>query len=907
MITETLLEKARLHVRRWFARRMPKHMVFHDLEHTLTVARTAVALGQSMQLPFSQIALLELAALFHDTGYANVYKGHEQESARLADAFLKKHKVSRRDIGLVHRLILATVLDAVPADTLEKIMRDADSAKAGQADFSEKSELLRLELGTVRGARPKGRAWLQENIDYLKGHRFHTPQGRRRYQQQKRINLGHMEEQVKHPALEDPLQGAANDRYFDRDLSWLAFNERVLQEARDPEVPLLERIKFLAIFSSNLDEFYRVRVASLRSLAKLGRSDRTALGITPAKLVEQINRRTLLQQQEFGELYRNTLLPALEQHGIRILQEDRLTAAQKRFVRTLFKDRVQPLLNTAVVRPGNAPFIEDRKLYFACRIKAKGKSGGTRTVLLNIPSSELGRFVVLPSSTGSTDILFLDDVVRMGLKHLFAGHKVLHCHAIKLSRDAELHLDEEFTGNVKEKVKKSLKKRQTGVPSRFLFDHAMPKETLRELRALLGLKKADLVPGGRYHNFNDLMQLPVEGHPELRFTPWPPLPHPLLAVEGSLFAVVARQDVLLHYPYHDFGQFIRWLREAATDAAVRHISVSLYRVADGSAVCAALLDALHNGKKVTVFVEVQARFDENSNLFWGEALEQAGAEVLYSYAHLKVHCKLCLVERRELRRTVRYAYLGTGNFNERTARIYSDMGLFTNDPRTCREVAEVFAHLKARSHRPAIENLLMAPISLRSRLEELIDREIAHAMRGHEAHILLKLNSLEDQAMIRKLYDASRAGVRIRLIVRGICCLVPGVPGSSENISVISIIDRYLEHARVYVFHNGGKPMVYLSSADLMERNLDRRVEVAFPITDTGMRREVLHLLELQWNDRVKARLIEEHQVNAYVPAHPGPPATASQEATWLYYKNMAKADGAKKKRATVRKDRQRT
>ena len=883
MIDAELLEKARLYVRRWFARSMPPHMFFHDLEHTLSVSRSVIALGQAADLPAHHIAILEMAALFHDLGYAIKYEGHEAESVRIARAFLKKHKVSAEDIALVISLIKATEFNAAPATELEGIMKDADSAKAGQADFDVHSELLRRELGAVRGRRPSGKDWLRENIRYLQDHRFHSAVGRERYEEQKQINLVKLQKRLDRPGKKIRQQGRiAADRFLDRDLSWLSFNDRVLQEARDPRVPLLERIKFLAIYSSNLDEFYRVRVASLHSLIKLGRSYRTALGITPAKLVERINEQALRQQQEFGRLYRDTLLPALEKNGIRTLNNNKLHKEQRKFVRTYFKERIRPLITTAIARPGNAPFIGDRKLYFICSIRPAGKpSARERYALVNIPSAELGRFIVLPSAPDRTDILFIDDAVRIGLRSLFKGHRIGGCYSIKLTRDAELYLDEEFTGNVKEKVKKSLKKRHSGLPSRLLYEQRMPKRVLRSLREVLGLKKQELVPGGRYHNFSDLMQLPVKGHAELRDPEWPPLQHPALPEKAQILAELKKQDVLLHFPYHDFSTVIRLLRQAATDPAVQRISITLYRVAEVSAVCAALVDALHNGKDVTVFVEVQARFDERSNLFWGEALEDAGAQVIYSYENLKVHCKLCLIDRKERGRLVRYAYLGTGNFNEKTSRIYSDLALLTSDRKLCEEVAGIFAHLRDRSQRPALDRTLMAPLTLRSWLERMIDNEITAAFNGKRSEITIKVNSVEDRAIIGKLYDASRAGVKVRLIVRGICCLIPGVKGMSANIEVISIIDRCLEHARIYIFHNGGSPTVHLASADLMERNLDHRVEVAFPITDHRLKEQILHIVELQWNDRVKARRIDQDQTNAYLKADVDGSPIRAQEATY--------------------------
>jgi polyphosphate kinase len=861
---QALLDLARLHVRQWFAKRMPKRMRFHDLEHTMGVTRTALALAESIGLSGHDLFALELAALFHDTGYALAYDGHEERSVELALAFLRKHRVPARTASVVRGLIRATRLGAPVRTQLQRLLRDADSAKAGQVDFAERSEALRKELELVKGTRISDRDWLRANIAYLEAHRFLTPQARTRFSAQKRINLAGLRAQAALPKERLRLAQPPKPRYVERDLSWLSFNDRVLQEAMDERNPLLERVKFLAIYSSNLDEFYRVRVASLRSLAKLKRSVRSALELPPGKLVDRINQRALEQQRRFGRLWRETLLPAMAQAGIRILHETELSPAQADFLRTDFTRRIAPLLNTAAARAGNAPFIEDRKLYFVVRLRSA--KGAQRLVLVNIPSDEAGRFIVLPSSKGRTDIIFIDDAMRACLGQLFTGHRILGCHAIKLSRDAELYLDEEFSGNMKEKVRKSLRKRTTGVPARFLYDSDMPRASLRAMRTLLGLGKADLVPGGRYHHFSDLLRLPVQGHAALRDRPWPPLAHPALARQ-DLFRAAARRDVLLHFPYHGFGQFTDWLWRAARDRAVRTIRITLYRVAEGSTVCSALIEALKRGKQVVVFVEVQARFDEGSNLYWGEQLEKAGARVLYSYADVKVHCKLCLVERMENGRLRGYAYFGTGNFNERTARIYADEGLITVHQGLVRDAAEVFRYLEDRTRRPRLSHALLAPITLRTGLEALIDKEMEQAAQGRPAALLLKLNSLEDRALINKLYEAARAGVEVRIIVRGICCLVPGSAGTGHLITAISIVDRYLEHSRAFVFHNAGDPRVFLASADWMGRNLDRRVEVAFPLLDPALRDEMLHLLELQWTDRTKARLIDAGQTNPYLAA----------------------------------------
>ena len=861
-IERNLAERARLHVRQWFARRMPKEMRFHDLEHTLTVARTAVALGRASGLGPDQLELIEVAALFHDTGYALGAEDHEASSAKLAEAFMRKHGESERRIQAVASMIRSTRMGQRPRSLAQRLIRDADSAKAGQADFDARGELLREEREHLLGKRISAHAWLKENLAYLNAHTFHTPQARKRYGAQKRINLARLHDRL--AADKDKERPLAAARFIDRDLSWLAFNDRVMQEAEDARNPLLERMKFLAIYSSNLDEFYRVRVAALHGLARLGKVTRKALEVPPEKRIARINAMALGQQQRFGRLWRGTLLPALERKGILLRDERHLTPQQRAFVDAYCARMVLPKLFTAAVREGNAPFLEDRKLYFVCRVAPKARAHGKdRLLLVNIPSDVLGRFIALPSRPKRAELMLIDDAVRTCLPQLFEGHRVIECHAVKLSRDAELYLDEEFAGSVKEKVRKSLRKRLTGVPSRLLYDGRMPKQTLRALRSLLNLGKDDLVQGGRYHHFSDLFSMPVKGRPELRDAPWPPLPHPALR-KGNAFTAVDKGDVLLHFPYHDFNLVPDWLLRAAKDPAVTRIRITLYRVATESSVCEALLEALRRGKQVEAFVEVQARFDEGHNLKWGERLEQAGATVHYGYEGIKVHCKLLVIDRVVKGRTKRYAYLGTGNFNERTARIYADSALITSNTAITDEAAQVFAYLADRRKLPRLRHLLVAPFSLRDGLEAMIDMEIANAELGKPAGITLKLNSLEDRALISKLYDASRAGVPVRLIIRGICCLAPGVPGLSDRIEAISIVDRYLEHTRAYVFANGGAPRVYLASADWMGRNLDRRVEVAFPLLDPKLKDEMLRLLELQWSDTTKARVIDPKHRNAY-------------------------------------------
>ena len=839
-------------------------MRFHDLEHTLSVTRAALDIGRASGLSEQDLHLLEIAALFHDTGYSKAYQGHEAEGAAFLASQWPAIGGNARTLARAQSLIRATRMHHTPRNLLQQVIRDADSAKAGQVDFLEKAERLRLELEHVLGKRIGARAWALENTAYLEEHVFYTPYANKRFQAQKAINLRELQERsARTRAVAPKPKLLAAEPFFERDISWLAFNARVLQEAQSPTTPLLERLRFLAIHSSNLDEFYRVRVAQWQSLAGLGKRDRSALNVPAERTVARINAAALVQQRTFGTIYRDSVLPALAQEGIRFLLPNGLNKKQKAFVIDHFKQHVAPLLSAPALRAGSAPFVEDRRLYLACELQQRG-AGRKKYVLLNVPSETLGRFLVLPAAKGRQELMYLDDVIRLCAPAFFKGHKVSACHAIKLSRDAELYLDEEFAGSVVDKVKHSLRKRRTGVPSRFLYDAAMPPRLLRRLKEVLGLRKSDLIAGGRYHHFSDLMDVPITGKPHLRYPKLGTLAHPALAGTRDPFARIAAGDILLHFPYQDFAAFTDLLAHAAKDPGVTHIAITLYRVARNSVVCNTLLAAMAAGKKVQVHVEVQARFDEDNNLLWGAALEKAGAQVTYGREGWKVHCKLCLFTRRESGRTRRYAYLGTGNFNERTATIYGDMALLTADKQLTADMAATFEHLRTPTAPVKTKRLILAPTAMRATLEKAIETEILHARSGKEASILLKMNSREDKPMIRKLYDASRAGVQVRLIIRGICCLVPGVKGHSEHIKAISIVDRFLEHARAMVFHNAGDPLVLLSSADWMERNMDRRIEAAFPILDPVLRAEVIDFLELQWADHTKARILDRRQRNNF-------------------------------------------
>ncbi|HYQ85912.1 MAG TPA: polyphosphate kinase 1 [Bacteroidota bacterium] len=668
---------------------------------------------------------------------------------------------------------------------------------------------------------------------------------------------------------------APNHNLTDRELSWLSFSERILQEARDPRVPLYDRIKFLAIFSSNLDEYFRVRIASIRSLLDLKKKTKKKLGIDPAGLLDEIRKIVQRQQEEFGSIFRKQVIPELRSHGVFLTGESEIESAQRRFALGYFKEHVESLITPFFIAENKeAPFLQNKGLYLAVKLRprtnpipASGKDedgGGYKFAIVEIPSQRLPRFIVVPEKGKGTHILFLDDVVRISLPEIFPRHEVISAYSIKLSRDADLYLWDEFAGNLLEKIKLGLSKRKDGAPCRFLYDADMPKKFLRMMREVFSLSKEDLVAGGRYHNFNDLIDLPNPGGAELSYEPMPPLPHRNLDSYPTMFESIRNKDSILAYPYQSYEYVIRFLQEAARDPSVTSLQITLYRVAQNSQIVNALLEAAARGKAVTAFVELKARFDEESNLHWAEELEKAGVRVLYSFPGLKVHAKLCLVSSSLGDRAIQYAYLGTGNFNERTAKAYADLGFFTADERLTKDVHNVFEFLAGNSKRPHCENLLVAPFSMRERFIELVDREIKHASQGQPAYMILKMNSLEDSEMIEKLYEASIEGVKVWLIVRGVCCLIPGLKRISENITAVSIIDRFLEHSRVYIFHSGGEEQCYLSSADWMVRNLSRRVEVAFPIFNIELKNEIRKMIDLQLQDNTKARIIFDHRDNQY-------------------------------------------
>ena len=684
---------------------------------------------------------------------------------------------------------------------------------------------------------------------------------------------------------------ATKERYVNRELSWLSFNERVLQEAESSSVPLLERIRFLAIFSSNLDEFFRVRVASLRSLLALRRKKRKKKGLDPTALLREIHAVALAQQERFGRVFREEILPALADAGIDLVDERGVDGAHKAIIDDYFVEHVAAHLQPVIFGPEDSPpFLKDHTAYLVAELQPGSGIAMSAAIpelgVVEVASPPLPRFLSWSDPGERQCIVFLDDVIRLNLHRVFPEYQVEEAYAIKVSRDADLYLDDEFDKGLRKAIKKSLKKRETGAPIRFLYDVLTPGAMVTRLATHFRLREGDLIEGGRYHNLNDLAGLPVGDVPDLEFAPMEALPHPTLEGGAPILNLIRTKDRLLHFPYQSYGYVLRLLQDAAADPEVDAIWISLYRVSSQSEVVQALITAAENGKDVRAFVEVQARFDEELNLEWAERMEVAGIRVLHGTRGIKVHAKLCLIRRREGDTSRMYALLATGNFNEKTARVYSDHGLMTADPRLTSEVHGVFRLLFEEDVEPEFEHLLVAPNHLRDGFNELIAAETEAARRGRRSGITAKMNSLQDRAIIDKLYEASAAGVPVRLLVRGICCLRPGVEGLSDSIEATSIVDRFLEHSRMFLFHADGAEKLYLASADWMTRNLSRRVEVAFPVYDPDVREELQQVLNLQRADNTKARIIDEHQRNAFARDTGGAMAR-SQFDTYRYLREL--------------------
>ena len=682
--------------------------------------------------------------------------------------------------------------------------------------------------------------------------------------------------------------------FLHRDISWLSFNFRVLQEAMDPSVPLYERIKFLAIYSSNLDEFFRVRMANHRNLLRVGKKTKRELEISPKLTVREVQKIVNDQQEIFSRIFEKQITPELAENNIRFVRRREITEEQKQFCENYFNDHmlphVQPVL---LIKNKIRPFLNTASLYLVILLQDKEEpEKDPEYGIVKIPSDQLPRFIRLPSSSGRRDIMLLDDIVRNSLPWMFPGYNILDSYSVKLTRDAELYIDDEFSGDLIQKIKTSLSKRRVGPASRFVYDRYMPETLLDFLKEAFVLDKYDCLKEGRYHNNFDFFRFPDFGLKHLKNPALPPLPYYPLESTGNIFRSIDERDHLLNFPYQSYESVVKFFEEAALDPKVTHIKITQYRVARRSRIMDALIRAVKAGKQVTVFIEVKARFDEEANLRWGEKLENAGVNVHYSFPGVKVHSKMALIRRMENSSFSLYAYLSTGNFHEETAKIYSDFGFFTSDKRLVGEVARLFSFLETvKVPQQGFDNLLVGQFNLRPELEKLIDFEIAQAKSGNPAKIILKMNSLQDKGMIEKLYEASNAGVQIQLNIRGICSLIPAIEGLSENIEAISIVDRFLEHSRVFYFYHLGEELIYLSSADWMVRNLNYRVETCFPIYDQYLKRTIKEILQIQWSDNVKARVLDSSLTNAY-RKEGSDLAIRSQFETYYYFKRRVEYGG---------------
>jgi len=652
-----------------------------------------------------------------------------------------------------------------------------------------------------------------------------------------------------------------------RELSWLSFNERVLQEAADPTVPLLERLRFLGIYSNNRDEFFRVRVATVKRLARFSKKLDILQWEEPNELLAKIQKEIQRQQAKFESIY-HSLLTKLVQNNIFILNETQLTPEQGKVVKAYFKAEVQRFLFPIILdNTPDFPYLKDKSIYLIIKMQKKGKDKNIRYALVEIPRKFIPRFYSLPAHKDKKNIILLDDIIRYNLDEIFSifDYDQIESYVIKITRDAQLDLDNDLSKSFIEKISKSLKNRKKGLPVRLGYDAHIAKDMLEMLVTRIKFRKLDnLFPGGRIHNFRDFISFPDAGPPGLRYRKVNPLQHAALRNHNSLISIIKERDVLLFFPYHSYHYILNLLREASIDPKVESIKITLYRLARNSVIANTLINAIKNGKSVIVVVELQARFDEEANIFWANQLQEEGATVIFGVPGLKVHSKLFLITRKESGAVTRYAHVGTGNFNEETSLVYSDISLLTADERITEEVEKLFGFYMNNYKIGNYKHLVVAPWDMRKRYVHLINKEIAHAREGQEAYIWLKLNNLVDEELISKLYQASQEGVKIKLIIRGVCSLIPGVKGMSENIDVISIVDKYLEHARIFIFCNNGEEKIFLASSDWMSRNLDHRSEVAVPVYDPRLQKEIWEFMSSQFRDNCKARIIDKSQKNEY-------------------------------------------
>lgn len=681
-----------------------------------------------------------------------------------------------------------------------------------------------------------------------------------------------------------------------RDISWLSFNRRVLQEAADETVPLRERIRFLGICSNNLDEFFRVRVATLKRMIEYGSKANMHLEVAPELILEEIQEKVIEQQREFDRIW-NEILRELKKKKIFLVNDKQLTKTQQKFVTDYFNEEIRSNIVPLMIESIQAfPTLNDKSIYLACKLSKKDKSISQRFALVSVPARRLPRFVQLPSRQNEKHIILLEDIIRFCLPQIFSffGYDVFSAHIIKVTRDAEIDLDNDVSTSLIDKIEKGLKNRKKGKPVRFVFDKEIDPALLTYLVKRLGLSQKDnLIPGGRIHNFKDFIDFP-EAVFENKNTRKKPFIHPQLKRVTRFTDILLKKDVMLHFPYHSFDSVTDLLREAAIDPEVKNIKITCYRLAPRSKIINALTNAVRNGKEVTVVIELRARFDEEANLEWKAELEDAGVKVLIGVPNMKVHAKLCLIKKIVHNKPIFYGFVSTGNLNERTAKIYGDHCLLTADKNIMADVNRIFHYLENPKLRlpvlRACKTLLVSPISMRKQISLLIAKEIVFAKKGLPASITLKINSLSDEALILELTEAAKAGVEIKMVIRGIFCMLTENKKFKIPLQAISIVDEYLEHARVMIFYNGGKEKVYISSADWMVRNIDHRIEVACPVYNKTIQDELKDILQIQLSDNIKARKLDNELSNQYVnPRNTRKVRSQVETYNYLYRKTVSK------------------
>ena len=681
-----------------------------------------------------------------------------------------------------------------------------------------------------------------------------------------------------------------NPIYINREISWLDFNARVLQEANDVHVPLLERLRFLGIFSNNLDEFFQVRYATVKRIAQSGKTGkRVFAGRSAEALLKEITSKVIDLQDESLEIL-NGIYKEMERENIFFIDQNEVKPEQEDFLKNYFIQNVNPALVTIILSQNRDQDLSTNKAFLIVTMTLNQASENQNIYALIEMPKDAKRFVVLPKNgDGKQYIMMLDDLIRYHFHMIFSffNYKSIQAHMVKITRDAELDLEEDVSISYLEKITLSVKDRMISDPVRLVYDKEIPDQTLSFVMEKLNIDSTDsLIPGGKYHQRRDYMNFPSLDRPDLLYSSFPSLPIPMLSMEENILDAIDQKDYLLNTPYQDFSYVIKFLREAALDPKVKSIKITIYRLSKSSLIVSALINAAKNGKKVLVQIELQARFDEENNINFAEQLEAAGVQLIFGIPGLKVHSKICIIERQHDKKNRRYGFISTGNFNESTAKIYTDYTLFTTNQKILKEVNKVFNFLEVSYKIKKYKHLIVSPHYTASVISKMIDNEIENHQKGLPSGISLKLNNITNYTLVEKLYQASQAGVKIKMIVRGICCLVPGVKGLSENITVLSVVDKFLEHSRVIIFENAGEKKIYLSSADFMTRNIENRVEVACPVYDKELQQQILDTFELSWKDNTKARIVNQNPQNKMVKPKAGDKIQRSQWTTYDYYKN---------------------